>query len=112
MSPGWKEFMMSGPASLAKLVRPAAVHAYAFDAANADQLDAYIVAAVALIRKGNQAFGGAGKIGSASHQRADLVILQGAVQAVRAEDQQVAGKDLMIAGFDAYEHIGSERAAE
>ena len=41
---------------LAKLVRPPAVHAYAFDPSNADKLDADIVAAVLLIGEGNELF--------------------------------------------------------
>ena len=81
----------------AKLVWPAAVHTYALDAANADQLNAYIVATVAFIGKRDEASGGGVEVGSAGHKRPEFFIFQRAMQPIGAKNEEIAGDNLVLA---------------
>ncbi len=48
---------LAGRQRLAQLVRPAPIHSHAFHASNSDQLNAYIITAIALVRNVHQPLG-------------------------------------------------------
>src|SRR5579875_4008110 len=101
-----------GRSGLPQRVRPPAVHAYALHAAYADQLNTDIVAAVPLIGKFDQVRRRLLEIGSPRDLFAEVGGLHRSVKAIGAEQEDIAGEDLVVAGFHAHEQIAAERAAE
>ena len=78
---------------LTKLVRPPAVHAHAFDAANANQLNADIITAVPLVGNIHQlAAPPASNRRRVPATRGHLRRRHGAVQPVGAQQQDIAGE--------------------
>ena len=98
---------------VSQLVRPSAVHAHAFHAADADELHADIIAAVPLVGKRRPV---RGRRPPGAVLRVTMRAMSdgghGAVQPVGAKQQHIARKHLVLAGIDADEHVVAQRAAE
>src|SRR5207249_6342593 len=93
--------------ALTKIVGPPPVHAHAFDASNADELHADIIAAVSLVGKRHQLLGGGREAVTVGDEVGDFGCGHRAVQAVRAKHQNVGGKQLKVVRVDADEQVSS-----
>ena len=88
-----------------KLIVPAAVHPNALHATNTNELNAYIIAAIALLGKVYQFLSGGGERRAMAGNSADVFACYGVMQAIGALQQNVAGEDLIFAGIDAEKHM-------
>lgn len=93
-------------------VMPAAVHANSLYTADADQLNANIIAAIALLRNIHQprCRAGQGRIGA--KRLYDVISIHRVVKTIRAQQQSVAHRELMFTCFDVDEHVCSQGAAK
>jgi hypothetical protein len=101
-----------GEDGLAEFIGPSAVQADAFHAPDPDELNAYIITAIAMIGKIDEAFGGGVQIGAAAQDGGHFGGFDGMIEAIAADKQEVAGSKLDGVGFDVDEQLTAERAAE
>jgi len=89
----------------------AAVHPNALHAANTNELNAYIIIAVALVGKVYQLARRKIERRAMSNKFANVLGFNGIVQAIGTEQQNVAGHDLIFAGVYAQKHVVAQRTA-
>ena len=79
---------------------------------NADQLDGHVIAAVPLVGEFYQTLGGGMQAGVVAHYARHFSRGKSAMQPVGAQQQHVAGENLVLAGIHAHEQIVSKRPAQ
>src|SRR5690349_8986083 len=94
-----------------QLVGPPAIHGRALDIADAYQLNADVVTTISLVGNPYKLFGGYAEVRIDTDDQLDIGSRDGAMQAVRAQQQDVAGQKLVLADIGGHEKIAPDRAA-
>ncbi len=97
---------------LGEAIGAAAVHADAFDVANANDLSADIIIAVALIGKVHEALCRGAQVRAAVQYCGHFGAAHRAVQTIRTEKQNIAGENLVLADVCFDDEAGTDGAAE
>ena len=103
---------MQGVCALVESVVSSAVHPNALHTANTNELNAYIITAIALIGKVYEFSRGFSERRAMAGNSANIFGIHRIVQAIGTQQEHIARGKLIFARIDAQEHVVAKRTAE